>query len=303
MTNTTVAVIAYRRPRALARLLAALDGTTAEVVVVNVGDDLEVDAVAREAAVTPRVLPVENRGFAAAVNAAASVARGEVVVFTNDDATLSAGAVVELADVVLAARADAAVPRVVDAQGRDEGTVLALPTLRRLLWEWALLPDAPLPSLRDRVSVQKWRRPTATESVDAARAVTVAVRADVLRSTPLPEDYFLYWEELEWFWRLRERGRRLVVVPTVEVVHAGGRADVRPEKSRLLARNAVRCVRRTQGRAAALGAYCIVIAWNARLLLLDGIRCAFGARGSSAPRVAARRAGLEAAFASWRELR
>jgi N-acetylglucosaminyl-diphospho-decaprenol L-rhamnosyltransferase len=303
MTRTTVAVIAYRRPRALERLLEALEETTAEVVVVNVGDDPEVDAVARGAAVTTCVVPVENRGFAAAVNTAASVARGEVVVFTNDDATLSARGAEQLADVVLAGRADLAVPRIVDSDGRDEGTVLALPTPRRLLWEWLVLPDTPVRRLRDRVRVEKWRRPTATEPVDAARAVTVAVRADVLRETPLPEEYFLYWEELEWFWRLRERGRRLVMVPAVEVVHGGGRADVRPEKSRLLARNAVRCVRRTQGRAAALAAFVIVIAWNARLFLLDGLRSALSASEESAPRLAARRAGLEAALASWRELR
>ena len=34
--------------------------------------------------------------------------------------------------------------------------------------------------------------------------------------------------------------------------HSGGREDVRPEKQRLLARNAVRCVFRTQGRSAAI---------------------------------------------------
>ena len=39
--------------------------------------------------------------------------------------------------------------------------------------------------------------------------------------------------------------------PDAVCVHDGGRDDVRPDKSRLLARNAVRCIRRTQGRRSA----------------------------------------------------
>jgi GT2 family glycosyltransferase len=123
------------------------------------------------------------------------------------------------------------------------------------------------------------------------------VRADVLRATPIPEDYFLYWEELEWFWRLEQRGHEVLFVPAATVVHCGGRGDVRAEKSALLARNAVRCVRRTQGRLAALAAYGVVIVWNVRLVLVDA------ARARARPRVRARCAGLRAAVASWREIR
>ena len=92
--------------------------------------------------------------------------------------------------------------------------------------------------------------------------------------------------------------RRAVIVPDAIVVHAGGRADVRPEKQRLLARNAVRCVYRTQGRAAAARAWPVVILWQLRLLAVDPVRALFG-RGN---RVAARAAGVGAAVAAWREL-
>ena len=300
--SASVVVVAYRRPQALAALLDALDGSSAEVVVVNVGDDPEVRAAASRARVPVRTFAIANRGFGAAVNAGAAAARGDVVVFTNDDVVIDASAVSTLVRSVHD-DVDVALPRVVNCDGQEQRTVRALPTPGRLLLEWALLPDRPIRTLDRWSRVEKWRSPRTVERVVAASAVTVAVRADVLRETPLPEEYFLYWEELEWFWRLRERGRRLVMVPAVDVVHGGGHADVRPEKSRLLARNAVRCVRRTQGRAAALAAFVIVIVWNARLFLLDGLRWAVSAREESAPRFAARRAGLEAALASWRELR
>jgi GT2 family glycosyltransferase len=144
--------------------------------------------------------------------------------------------------------------------------------------------------------VEKWRRPRHTERVRAGTAATVAVRTDLLRDAPLPEEYFLYWEEIEWFWRLRELGAYVVLVPEVTVVHDGGRDDIRPEKSRLLARNAVRCVRRTQGVRAALAAYAVVVLWNLRLLVGDVVRAK--PRG----RLAARFAGLQAALGSWIEV-
>ena len=181
--------------------------------------------------------------------------------------------------------------------------MLALPTPSRLLLEWAILPDAPPADGRDR-GIEKWRRPATTQVIDASTAVMVAVRADVLRATPLPEDYFLYWEELEWFWRLRAAGRRVLIVPSAAVIHDGGRVDVRPEKSRLLARNAVRCVRRTQGRSAALGALLVVVAWNLRLVAADLVRAACACHPTPVvPASAHDGRASDAAVESWSELR
>jgi hypothetical protein len=81
------------------------------------------------------------------------------------------------------------------------------------------------------------------------------------------------------------------------VHHAGGRADVRADKQRLLARNAVRCVYRTQGRWAAMRAWPVVVLWQTRLLVADSIRGLLG-RGD---RIGARLAGVRAAVGAWRE--
>jgi hypothetical protein len=88
-----------------------------------------------------------------------------------------------------------------------------------------------------------------------------------------------------------------VLVPDAVVRHAGGRDDVRADKQRLLARNAVRCVYRTQGRRAAVRAWPIVMLWQLRLLVVDGLRALLGREN----RVPARAAGVAAAFGAWRE--
>ena len=69
------------------------------------------------------------------------------------------------------------------------------------------------------------------------------------------------------------------------------------DKQRLLARNAVRCVRRTQGRFAAARAWPVVVLWQLRLLVVDTLRMLGGRQN----RAGARLAGVGAALGAWRE--
>jgi GT2 family glycosyltransferase len=295
----TLVCVAFHRPLQIGRLAAGFSASPVELVVVNVDADPEVAAAVAGSGATVVDLP-GNPGFAAGVNAGAAAASGGIVVFANDDLELEPGAVTALAAAIERDDADVAVPAVCTSTGSREPTICALPTPGALLREWALLPDHPFRG-RARGHVEKWRSPTAPERIDAAAAVVVAVRAELLRTVPLPEEYFLYWEEQEWFWRLRERGARVSYRPEAVVTHRGGRGDLRPEKAMLLARNAVRCVRRTQGRFKAALAWPIVILWNLRVLTVDALRAATG-HGPARGRLPSRRAGLRSAIGAWREL-
>lgn len=291
-------VVAFHRPEKLAALLPMLRDDRLEVVVVNVENDAEVARIAGTS-----VVPLSgNPGYGAAVNAGARRAGAPVIVFMNDDVCLDAEDVLDLAAVVSSRRAGVVLPGIIDSNGRREPTVAALPSPRNLFVEWFLLPDRPPAALgRRHLGVQKWRLPMGPEVVDAASAAVVATSAALLRTHPLPEDYFLYWEESDWFWRLKAAGERVLYDPTKVAIHAGGRDDVRPDKSRLLARNAVRCVRRTQGRGAALLAWPVVVLWNLRLAAVDGLRRMAGSPDAGR-RLPARAAGLRAAAMAWHEL-
>jgi N-acetylglucosaminyl-diphospho-decaprenol L-rhamnosyltransferase len=229
--------------------------------VVNVEDDA---AVAKVAAGLAVALPA-NPGYAAAVNLGAALAHAPVVVFLNDDVRVDADAVLSLAATVSADEADVVLPRVLDGDGRWEPTIAALPRPVTLFREWFLLPDQPPSFLHRRPSgVQKWRAPVVPERIDAAAATVVAVSTPLLREIPLPEDYFLYWEESEWFWRLKAAGSRVLYDPRVTVQHAGGRDDV-------------------------------------RLVAVDGLRSLAGSSPAAA-RFRARADGLAAAVLAWREV-
>src|SRR3954452_21414587 len=198
---TSVVIVAYHRPDALARLLAALDAPDVDIVVVNVEADTAVrDAVAVHPGAS--VIDQENLGYAAAVNRGVTKATSDVVVFTNDDVILGSATVRALAERIRAGAADVVVPAVHDEHGRVSPTIAALPTPRNLLWQWALLPDTPIPGWPSRLRPEKWRRPGTAERVEAASAATVAVATELLAAVPLPEQYFLYWEESDWFVQL-----------------------------------------------------------------------------------------------------
>jgi GT2 family glycosyltransferase len=289
-------VVAFHRPEALARLLDELRGPELEIVVVNVEGDVHVAQIAADCTVLG---VASNIGYAAAVNLGTRYASAPFVVFMNDDVVTSRADVLRLVD-ALEHDADVVVPRVEDAEGRTVCTIAAVPTPSSLAREWMLLPDAPVPGL-SKLGVEKWRAPDVPERISAASALLVAAPRTLLLAQPLPEDYFLYWEESEWFWRLARAGARVEYRPEAVCRHSGGREDVRPEKSRLLARNAVRCVRRTQGRWSAACAYVVVIAWNLRLAIVDSVRA--GARhDGDTTRVRARWAGVAAAFGAFREI-
>src|SRR5260370_41035351 len=109
----------------------------------------------------------------------------------NDDLEDSAGDVLLLSERVQRGHADVAVPLVEDREGHlDLGTRVPLRLATRMLLKGMPVPATPM-------------------RIDAAWAVMVAARADVLRSIPLPEAYFLYWEDFDWFYRLRRDGGRV----------------------------------------------------------------------------------------------
>jgi GT2 family glycosyltransferase len=266
-------VVAYHRPQEVERLVRALTDPRIEVVVVNVENDARV----RRVQCDHMVPTATNIGYGAAVNRGAAVSTTGIVVYMNDDVTASASDVLRLAERVRNGEADVVVPLVERADGQLElGNRAPLGLAKRMLLKGMPVPSQPV-------------------AIDAAWAPMVGVRTELVRSVPMPEGYFLYWEEFDWFYRLRECGARVELNPLVRIGHSGGPQDVRPEKSRLLARNAVRCVSGTRGRGAAFRAWPIVVLWQ--LQLLAGSLVA--GRG---PSVRAHAAGVRAAVGSWREL-
>lgn len=162
-----------------------------------------------------------NGGFAAGVNAVLSGFEGEYLAVVNPDLVVPPGALDALADVLDAEpRAGLAGPLVLDPAGRPEESTGWFPTLEReRAHAWYL----------DHLFGREGRRrhlPPGGGPVDWLSGCAWLLRGDAIRATgPLDEDYFLYFEDVDYCHRLRDGGWGVLAVPGVRVEHAGGQGS------------------------------------------------------------------------------
>jgi len=218
-------VVTYQSAATLARCLAALRAAAPRRGLdLRVVDNASTDgsAALAEAALGPEGvlrLPA-NRGFAAGVNAGIAATDAPWIAVLNPDVEVPPGGLDRLADVLERhPRAGLAGPRAVGDGGRPEHTVGPFPSPGR---EWAhswLLDHLGWPG-------RFARPPRATATVDWVSGCAWLLRAAAVRAAgPLDEDYFMYFEDVDYCRRLRDAGWDVIHVPEVAWVHGLGRGS------------------------------------------------------------------------------
>lgn len=208
--RVSVVVVAYRSGAALARCLDSLVLQDVELETVVVDNGALGDEVVRagERDDVTVVSPGSNLGFAAGCNAGADVARGDLLVFLNPDTVAGDGAIDRL---------------VATLDDREIG--IAMPRLRLLDAPTLLNSRGNLVHVAGFAWVGGHGEPveTAAELCDVpfASGAALAVRAETFRRLGgFTEELFLYGEDLEFAWRARMQGLRVVMNPRADVFHA-----------------------------------------------------------------------------------
>ena len=74
--------------------------------------------------------------------------------------------------------------------------------------------------LRKNVKLARFWYTLDTREVDWLSNSFVAFRRELLDQVgPLPEEFFLYGEDVEWYWRIREAGLRVAYVHGAPIIH------------------------------------------------------------------------------------
>ena len=163
-----------------------------------------------------------NLGFARAANIGIQQTFGELVLLLNPDTIVSAGAIDGL---VTALEGDAQVavagPRIASADGHAElsfGRMIAPLTepVQKLLM---IGNQRRLPILQG-IAERMTRRRRYVDWVTGACLLTY--RADLEAIGLIDERFFLYMEDVDLCASIRRRGRRVLFVPDVQVVHRRG---------------------------------------------------------------------------------
>jgi GT2 family glycosyltransferase len=165
----------------------------------------------------------ENRGFGAGVNAVLERFETPYLALVNPDLVLPPGSLDVLADALDAEpRTGLAAPRIRTRGGGPEPSAGHFPTLER---EWAHA------LFLDRLAGREGRRfapGPGTRAVDwVSGACWLLRREAVLAVGPLDEDYFMYFEDVDYCRRLRTAGWDVRIVPEVEAVHGLARGSTR----------------------------------------------------------------------------
>ena len=159
-----------------------------------------------------------NAGFARAVNQGIGRASSEFILLLNNDAKLESGALHAFAD------GFDALPKLAIAggqlhspDGRLQSAFAPLPTLAEEI--------LPLFVLR-LISPERFRRKTPDEHpriVESVLGACLCVRSSILPTLGLlDEDYFFFFEEIDWCRRAGQIGAEVYYLPTGRAVHLGG---------------------------------------------------------------------------------
>jgi GT2 family glycosyltransferase len=237
MTDVSVAIVHYETPELLARCLRSLrtsEGVTLEVFVLDNASKRFSASDCRDAYPTATVIRnATNVGFAAASNQALRMANGRYVLLLNPDAWVEPGSLKLMVDYLdLHPDVGSATCRVQLEDGRlDVACRRLFPTPARSLYRITLLSKIFPRSRRfgqyNLTYCDEWQE---TE-IDQPCGAFMMVRFEILDEVGLlDERYFMYGEDTDWAYRIKQAGWRIVYVPITSINHTK-RASSRQDRA------------------------------------------------------------------------
>ena len=222
MSDASAVIVTYNALPWIEQALESVAGVG--TVVVDNGSTDGTVAFVRERFPDVNVLEQENRGLAAGWNMGIAQTSGDYVLLLNSDAWLDEGsldALVAYAD----AHPDVAVvgPRLRNPDGTLQRSVRGFPTLWRLATEYLYLRKlAPQSRLLNAFYAGGFAHDTERDAEVLMGAVWLVRRAAIDEVGPADERFFLFSEEVDWAYRLRQAGWRSVFLPSVGATHVYG---------------------------------------------------------------------------------
>jgi GT2 family glycosyltransferase len=200
------------------------------IVVDNASVDGSIETLLESCPNEPKLKVVRNGanlGFAVACNIGSELAKGDYVLFLNPDCRLGVGVVAEMVSVL---KSDATVGMagglLLNLDGTEQGGGRrAIPTpwrsfvrafgLSRFSDRW--------PRLFFDFYLHKQPLPALPIDVEAISGACMLVKRKAMEDVgPWDENYFLHCEDLDWCMRFRQKGWKVMFVPSARVTHAQG---------------------------------------------------------------------------------
>jgi GT2 family glycosyltransferase len=264
MAEVSAIVVTYNAAPWIERPLESLRGTGAEVIVVDNGSTDGTLELIREQFPEARIVEQENRGFGAGNNTGMRAASGRYFLLLNPDAWLTEGALEDLV-AFIDKHPEAAVvgPRLLNPDGSLQRSVRGYPTPWRLATEYFFLRKlAPHTQALNALFGAGFDHNSVREA-DYLFGACLLVRREAVDSIGgFDEDFFLMSEEVDWLYRFRQAGWKVLFYPGAEAYHVVG-ASLNPARFKHVVRGHLQFLRKHRG---------IRVAEQARRVMLWGLR-------------------------------
>lgn len=225
--DVSIAIVHYETPADLVRCLtsvgaAATDVATEVFVIDNASAGFVAEMVTDLLPEAKVIRNSHNRGFARAANQALRTANGRYLILLNPDTVLAPNTLKKMLS-YMDANPDVgcATPRLVLPDGRlDLACRRAFPTPIRSFYRLTLLSRLFPRSRRFAQYNLTYLDEHHEAEIDAPCGAFMMVRADIRDGVGLlDERYFMYGEDLDWSYRIKQAGWRIMYTPITTVTH------------------------------------------------------------------------------------
>jgi N-acetylglucosaminyl-diphospho-decaprenol L-rhamnosyltransferase len=258
-------VVTHNAAGWIEQCLGSLAGTGAEVIVVDNASTDGTTSLVREKFPDARVIEEENRGFGAGNNAGMRAASGRYYLLLNPDAWLTEGALdklVAFAD----EHPEAAVvgPRLLNPDGTLQRSVRGYPSPWRIATEYFFLRKlGPRTHALNAFFGEQFDHESVREAEYLFGACMLVRREAVDSVGGFDEDFFLMSEEVDWCYRFRQAGWKVLFYPGAEVFHVVG-ASLNPRQFHAIVRGHLQFLRKHRGDREAERARRVML-WGLRM--------------------------------------
>jgi GT2 family glycosyltransferase len=221
VASITVVIISYNTREHLRLCLASVQNAGSTVVVDNASNDGSDEMVRSEYPSVTLVRVDHNVGYGAAANIGLCVADADVILLLNSDTRIQPDSLDVLRD-FLDEHPDAGIvgPRLVNPDGTLQASIYPFPTPFQIL-----LQESGLGRLAHASRIAS-RRARSHADVCAAPWVlgaALAIRRSAFESVcGFDPSFFLYYEEVDLCYRMREHGWKTYFTPATTILHVGG---------------------------------------------------------------------------------
>lgn len=195
------------------------------IVIDNATDPKEIDPVRNLFSWVKITCNNNNIGFAAANNQGIKLSRGKYILLLNTDAEVAENTTGKLLEILekepLAAVAGC---KLINKDGSIQPSIGYFPTLIKAFLWMSFLDDIPiLTALIKPYHADNIKYYSSYHEVDwVSGACFILKKEAILQAGLIDENIFMYGEEVEWCYRIKNKGFKVIYTPQTSVLHLKG---------------------------------------------------------------------------------